>query len=114
MWQRRIIQTQEEYRDKIFAYITNNKPIVFGINDKAILKSYYVAQDDTLNKSLKKDKDAFIDRYFIDNKLKSEDISFTKEKAIIYYLFNNGTYCKRDDISGSIFIRVPPALTDVP
>jgi hypothetical protein len=104
MWHRGMIHTQEEYSKKIVKSIIRMEPISFDANDKEVLQSYLVIKDDSLRQSLETDKKAFIEKYFVDNKLKSKGLLFAKEKTIIYYLFNNRIYCRRDCISGNIFI----------
>jgi hypothetical protein len=107
--QSKIAKNHEEYIDIVINSIIKKKPIPFDAEDTELLKGYAVIKNDTLNILLKKDKEGFMNKYFTNNKLKSQEISFIQEKAIIYYLFNSRIYCRRDCVSGSISI-VPDSL----
>ncbi len=102
--QRGIVKSQEGYIDKMINNIVKKEPVMFDTKDSEMIKGYSVIKDDTLNISLKKDKTGLIRKYFVDNKLKTSEVSYMQRKAIIYYLFNNRTYCRMDCVSGTIFI----------
>ena len=104
-----IVKNQEEYTDKIINNILKKESILCKIKYIEILKEYSVLKNDTLKIFLTKYKNDFLNKYFINNRLKTNEVSFIQEKAIIYYLFNSRIYCRRDCVSGSIFI-VPDSL----
>jgi len=101
---RGIIKDQNDYIVMMLRLLKNNEPIFFTEKDREVLKSCSVTKNDSLDISLKSDKDAFWDKYFENNRFKSEEFSFDQAKAVIYYLFKNGIYCKRDCNSGYVFI----------
>jgi hypothetical protein len=111
MLQKRLVYNQEDYTKKITKKIIKKESILFDKKDETILKNYSILENDTLNISLKENKDDIIKKYFSNNLLKTKEISYTQEKAIILSLFNNRIYCKKDCVSGSIFIvSVKPEL----
>jgi hypothetical protein len=104
MLQRRLVNNQEDYIMKITKKIASKESILFENRDETILQDYSLIKNDTLSISVKKDKKAFIQKYFSNNLLKTKEISYAQEKAIIFYLFNSRIYCKKDCITGNIFI----------
>ena len=102
--QRGLVNNQEDYIKKITKKIAGKESILFDKRDEKILQDYSLIKNDTLSISIKKDKKDFIEKYFHNNSLKTKEISYAQEKAIIFYLFNNRIYCKKDCITGNIFI----------
>jgi hypothetical protein len=104
MIKRGLVKDQVDYINKTVKTILKHKSIHFDIQDKEILKNYAILRNDTLSTSLEKNKEEFINKYFINNSLKTKEVAFEQEKAIIYYLFNKRIYCKKDCLSGRISI----------
>lgn len=104
MLQRGFVNNQEDYIKQITEKIARKESVLFDKRDETILQDYSLIKNDTLSISIKKDKKAFIEKYFHDNTLKTKEISYAQEKVVIFYLFNNRTYCKKDCITGKISI----------
>lgn len=99
-----IVKNQEEYTEKVMDNILKRKMLIVNDTDEEILKGYLVIKNDSLNNSIGKNKKDFINKYFSGNKLRTREISFLEEKNIIYCLFISRTYCRRDCVSGDIFL----------
>lgn len=104
LFQRKDVKNKEDYINEVTRIITKKQVINFDMADKEMIKSYSVTLNDSIETFLNDNKEGFISKYFEDNWLKSEEISFIHKKAILYYLFKNKIYCKRDCVSGYIFI----------
>ena len=99
-----LVRDQDDYINKNVKTILKHKSIHFDIQDKEILKNFVILRNDTIRISLDKNKEEFINKYFTNNSLKTNEVAFEQEKAIVYYLFNKRIYCKKDCLSGRISI----------
>lgn len=108
MFETRKIDTRDEYISEITKCIMNKDTVIFNsTKDKEILESYKVYENDTLKSLLKRNKKKFINKFFINQRLNTENLSFIDEKTIIYYLFNKRIYCLKDCTSGDILLTIP-------
>ena len=107
MFERRMVDTRDEYVTEITKYIMNKEPVIFNsTKDKEILESYKVYENDTLKNLLTRDRKKFINKFFVKKRLNTENLSFTEEKAIIYYLFNTRIYCIKNCTSGEVSLAI--------
>jgi hypothetical protein len=100
----KLLKNDDHYSSMMIKKIINNEAITFNKSNKEILDGYSVIKNDSLEIFLKTNKDAFLNKYFENSRFKSEEFSFDQAKAIIYYLFKKGIYCRRDCNSGYVFI----------
>ena len=99
-----LVKTQKDYFDLIIGKITKNEALVLNGKDEEILKDYSVIKNDSIETLLKRNRNEFLNKYFENGRFKSEEFSFIQEQAVVYYLFNDEIYCRRDCGSGYIFI----------
>ena len=105
--QRGLVKDQEDYSSKIIEILKKNKKIFLENKDWEMIKSYSVPKDNSLEYQLKNDSLSFVNKYFENHMFRSKAFSFSEEKAVIYYLFKKGIYCKRDCITGYTFLSSP-------
>lgn len=103
-YETRLVNNHEEYISKVTDCIISQEPVYFNKKYEEILNSYSVTKEMDLVKLIKKDKKGFIEEFFNNSRLRREKISFLEQKAIIYALFKEKTYCRRDDVSGDFLI----------
>jgi len=104
LFKRKVVKSQEEYSDMISQKIIKKDALQFDAEDNEMLKGYSIIMDDSLEIYLKMAPKKIINEYFGNERFKSEVFTFDQEKEIIYCLFKNRIYCRRDCVSGYVFI----------